>query len=350
MKTLHIFNDPKFSVGYFKFLAEQGFNLTSHSLFHYRTRSKDASKFPLSSTHSPSFFSIFPNLRLLHALFKADKIIIHCLASPFLVFYLFLFPSLCRKCYWVIWGKDLYLFHFEKNKRPYHHLYELFRKRVIYRIPFVVSNNEVDLRNAKEWYGLNARVFPSFSYPSNLYRSQPAFQQVPTDRVRILLGNSADPSNNHEVIFERIEAVKVEKVDLFVPLSYGSKEHCKHIIDLGESIFADRFHPLTESIPLKDYVRFLASIDIAVFAHERQQAVGTINTLIGFGKKVYLSKNSSVRDQLEQLGIKVFDLSNFDLSPIPEKVAEKNMAHLQRSFSPSELKSQWVEIFEYWAG
>ena len=35
----------------------------------------------------------------------------------------------------------------------------------------------------------------------------------------------------------------------------------------------------------KDYIQFLNQIDIAVFNHNRQQAMGTIRSLLGMGKK-----------------------------------------------------------------
>ncbi|QKK02229.1 MAG: TDP-N-acetylfucosamine:lipid II N-acetylfucosaminyltransferase [Pseudomonadota bacterium] len=347
MNTLHIFNDPKFSEDYFEFLIEQGFDLSSHCLFHYRTRARDSQRFPLKSSHSPSFFSLLPNLRLLPLLFKADKIIIHCLAAPALVFYLFLFPSLCRKCYWVIWGKDLYLFHFEKNKRLYHYLFEFFRKRVIFRIPYVVSNNEGDLAYASQWYGLDAHAFPSFSYPSNLFKEPRYLPRLRTDKTLLLIGNSADPSNHHARIFEILKAFSEKNVELVVPLAYGNQTYSKQVIKLGEKIFGRKFRPLLDLIPMDEYLALLERVDIGVFAHERQQAVGTINTLVGFGKKVYLSPVSSVRDQMNALDIVTYDLSAFDLEPIDPEIARHNRNTAKDYFSRSSLASQWREIFKH---
>ena len=42
------------------------------------------------------------------------------------------------------------------------------------------------------------------------------------------------------------------------------------------------------SLPLSDYLKILGKIDIAIFNHERQQAVGNITSLLGLGKKVYI--------------------------------------------------------------
>ncbi|WP_083234102.1 TDP-N-acetylfucosamine:lipid II N-acetylfucosaminyltransferase [Candidatus Marithrix sp. Canyon 246] len=75
---------------------------------------------------------------------------------------------------------------------------------------------------------------------------------------------------------------------MFVPLSYGDPKgvYIKEVISTGTKIFGDKFIPMTEFMDFDKYLNFLGSINITIFNHNRQQAMGNTITLLGFGKKV----------------------------------------------------------------
>ena len=64
----------------------------------------------------------------------------------------------------------------------------------------------------------------------------------------------------------------------------------------------------------QSYLKFLNEIDIAIFHHKRQQAMGNIINLLGMGKKVYIRAGETHTSFFENLGIKVYDLNHFDLT------------------------------------
>lgn len=340
---LHIFNDPKFSKSFFEFLLKHDVDLGSHRLFHYRTNRSDYPDFGMQANYAQNFFSPIGNLLMLKQLFKTDRIIIHCLASPLLLLYLFLFPGLRAKCFWIIWGKDLYFYKMLPRTFFYHRVYEFFRRHVIRQIPNIITDNVGDFELAKEWYGVNARLFRSFSYPSNLYKDSPLVDDA-HETTLILVGNSADPSNNHMAAFALLEKYKDDNIEIVVPLSYGGKKHARKVIEAGRTMFGAKFTALEDLIPLAEYQRLQARIDIAIFSHKRQQAMGNIITLLGMGKKVFIRRDISTWHSLKSYGLNVYDIDEFDLTALSTQMKQQNRLIIKEIYSEEKLIKQWREI------
>jgi hypothetical protein len=110
-------------------------------------------------------------------------------------------------------------------------------------------------------------------------------------------------------------------------------------------MFGAKFHPMVEFMKLEDYLDFLHSIDIAVFNHRRQQAMGNIFTLLVRGKKVYLRHDITSWAMLEKLGVKVYRLDEFDLEPIPANQAEQNRRIVSQHFSEETALRQLRKLF-----
>jgi hypothetical protein len=343
-KTLHIFNDPKFSIDYFKFLTKHNVNLEQHTLFHYRCNRDSYPSFHIKSEYSNSFASLLPNLTLLKLLFQADKIVIHCLAAPALLLYLSVFPSLIKKCFWVIWGKDLYFYKYTENKNLSHHIYELFRKRVIPKIKHIVTGNEGDYKLAKQWYDVDSTLYKTFSYPSNLYIEYEKKASKPDQTLNILLGNSADPSNNHFDLLLQLEQFKDHDIKIIAPLSYGDNDHAKKVIKQGKKVFGDKFKALTNLLPKDQYIELAQTIDIGLFGHHRQQAMGNIIMLLSMGKKVYMHEHMSISEYLKNQNIIIYDIKNISLE-INHEETHKNPATIKSIYTESALLEQWQTIF-----
>jgi hypothetical protein len=278
-------------------------------------------------------------------MFNSDKIIAHNLASPWLLFYLYLFPKLIPKVYWMIWGKDLYFYKLLKKKNFYHEIYEFFRKKVFKQIKHVVTYVKGDAELAKKWYGVNAEYHECLMYPSNLYKEIDMPESIHLG-TNILLGNSADPSNNHIEVFNKLTNYKDSDIKVYTPLSYGNKKYAQNIINQGKKLLGDKFVPITDFMPKEEYLTLLAKIDIAVFNHNRQQAMGNIITLLGLGKTVYLKQDISSAILLKNHGIKTFDLQMFKLEVADSKIIKTNIDKVKDYFSADNLSRQTKIVFK----
>lgn len=289
--------------------------------------------------------SILKNIvRMTQAMNKANKIIIHGLFNNHLFYLLTMQPWLLKKCYWVMWGGDLYIhdapvkdWRWKKN--------EFFRNFIVKRIGHFVTYIKGDYELAQKWYGAKGDYCHCLMYPSNVYKE---FILPPKrgDTINILVGNSADPTNNHAEVFEKLVTYKQANIQIFCPLSYGSSENAERIAKLGRELFGDKFTPLLDFMPFENYLELLGQIDIAVFAHKRQQAMGNTITLLGFGRKVFIGSGVTPWAMFDELGIKVFDVCKLDIAPMNEDVSKNNQIRIKRQFSEAVLTKQLQDIFE----
>ncbi|GEK45898.1 hypothetical protein HPA02_01810 [Bisbaumannia pacifica] len=283
-------------------------------------------------------------LRQLHA---ARKVILHGLFNIKVVLLLALCPWLLSKCYWVIWGGDLYQYESAK-KSLRSRVKEGLRRFVISRIGHLITYIEGDVELARQWYGAKGVHHECLMYLSNVV--DPAMIATPTEKrnddpLNILVGNSAAPSNNHFEVFERLLPHKDDEIKIFVPLSYGDQSHAKEVIALGKAWFGEKLVPMTDFMPFERYLRFLKDVDIAVFNHRRQQAMGNTISLLSMGKTVYLRSDVVQWELFKKEGIAVLDIERNDLKLLDFEVAAHNVQLIKKKFSREKLIEQYARIF-----
>jgi len=216
----------------------------------------------------------------------------------------------------------------------------LFRKFIIKRIGYLITYIPGDVDLARKWYGAKGKHIECIMYLSNVFTELPIKGKTSVLQT-ILVGNSAAPSNNHEFIFRKLAEQDLEGWRIVVPLSYGNKAHADKIIKLGNELFGDRFEPLTDFLPYDDYLQLLSEVDIAVFAHDRQQAMGNTITLLGMGKTVYMKPDVTSANFLRSLGVCLFDINDFSLNMIIDSEREKNIKQITNFFTLENLLKQF---------
>jgi hypothetical protein len=338
---LHIATSNTFTRPYFYFL-QRHFNPANHIVLSRSSNNAWPHDLAITEYHGLWLgwaISFFKHAR------KADKIVLHGLNDPRIVLMLFLQPWNLKKSYWIIWGGDLYISKLGRKTLKWR-LKESIRHYVIKRIGHFVTSIEGDALLARELYQSNAEYHECIAYTSNVYCSVPIVK-VQKKSLNLQVGNSADPNNNHIEVFEKLKEYREENIRIVTPLSYGGNpQYIKKVLDTGHNYFGNKFLPLLKMMPIEEYKQHLQTIDIALFNHNRQQAVGNIVTLIGMGKKVYLKSTVTTFQSLKRLGIKVFDIeAELNLNPVSDAIAEKNMEIVQSHYSESRLIDQWKTIF-----
>ncbi|MBT3817266.1 MAG: TDP-N-acetylfucosamine:lipid II N-acetylfucosaminyltransferase [Candidatus Magasanikbacteria bacterium] len=276
-----------------------------------------------------NYFSTLKNI-----LFKSNRIIIHSLYFPRISHFLFINKVFLKKCYWIMWGGDFYF----PEKQSW------FKKQVIKKIRHFITYLKGDFELAQKWYGTTGEYHECFMYPSNLYKDYVA-PEVKHSSINILVGNSADPSNNHLEVFDKLEVFKDQDIKIYAPLSYGNQTYAKKVIEEGKKQFGDKFEPLTDMMPFDQYLEFLGLIDVAIFNHKRQQAMGNTITLLSLGKKVFMRSDITPWELFEDIDVKVFDVENIKLDLLDEKIKKDNQEKIKKYFSIDNYKKQLQELF-----
>lgn len=351
MKYLHIMFNEKFIPDYIKFL-EKKFIIKEHKF--YIIGGKDYEKI-IEKPYIKNFTSknqVLKKILIIKAYFnmylsmiKSKKIIIHGFFNPLTIIFLFLNPWFLKKCNWIIWGGDLYSY-LERESRS-------FLKKIYYKIENFVKGNmrgyithiKGDYILAQKWYGAKGIYYDCFMYPSNTYKEIKLIENKKKE-IFIQVGNSADLSNNHFFILDELERVKDKDIKVFCILSYGDKEWAKKVIEYGKDKLGDKFIPILDFMKYEAYMEFISKIDIAIFAHDRQQAVGNIISLLSMEKTIYLKSEVTTYDMLENLNIKVGNFNEFNsIKLFSKKDREQNKDIIKNRFSEERLADDLKKIF-----
>ena len=286
--------------------------------------------------------------KLVKQLHSARKVMLHGLFNIRVVLVLALCPWVLPKCYWIIWGGDLYQFRKATNTWR-SRIKEALRHFVIRRVGHLVTYIEGDVELARQWYGSKGAYHECIMYLSNVVDPKMMAKSGPVSDHKgwnILLGNSADPSNHHIEALERLLPLKDQAIKIYAPLSYGDQIHAKKVVNQGKAWFGDKFVPITDFMPFEQYLEFLKSLDIAIFNHRRQQAMGNTITLLAMGKTVFMRSEVSHWRFLNRLGIKLNDVESIELCRIAPDDAAGNARVVRSYFSRATLVKQLSDIFE----
>lgn len=167
----------------------------------------------------------------------------------------------------------------------------------------------------------------------------------------ILIGNSADLSNNHiEAMFALKKQINSEKRKIILPLSYPPNIDVRPILDLGKKLFGNAFTPLTGFLPFSQYFEIINSCGYVIMYHERQQALGNITMSLWTGCKIFLSKTSLLYSFLKGKGFIIYsvqdDLHPSAFTPLQYENIIYNRDLLLKHFSCNAAKIQMHKLYE----
>ena len=349
-KILHVCNLDKFIPPFADFIVEN-FSLDDHFFW----LNGDHDKYPVKQNKSnykvkrTKAGQVKGILKLVKLMQFSEKIILHGLFNPKIVLILFFMPWLLKKCYWVMWGGDLYVYQLGSKNWKWK-VKEFIRRPVIKNMGHLVTYIPGDVVLARQWYGAKGEYHECLMYLSNVI--DPNIVQAAQEEteghtgINIMVGNSADPSNNHIESLEKLLLYKEDEIKIFVPLSYGDQEYAKKVIETGKAWFGDKFVPLTSFMSFDEYLKFLKSIDIAIFNHKRQQAMGNTITLLGMGKTIFMHTDVSHYVFLKSLGLNLKNIADLTLNKIDKEESQTNSNIVSSYFSKKNLKKQLLCIFE----
>lgn len=209
---------------------------------------------------------------------------------------------------------------------------------------------EADYQLAKKWYRTRVPYFPCMLYYSNIIKLDVGLENAFIEKkanIVIQIGNSADPSNRHFEILERLRILSLGSSQIVIPLSYGDFSHAKLVEEKAISIFGGNTKILKDFMPLDEYLSLLKRVDVAIFAHKRQQGLGNIFTLLSLGKKIYLDSSTTVFKSLRKMGIWIFPFDNLGdmFRPLTKEQAADNQRIVREICSLERLIQDWDRIF-----
>jgi len=329
MKILHCIYDDKFMDGTIRVYASDERHVNRYVYVYRKGMDTDLvyTKYPdVTHVEERDFLSLAK---------EYDVVILHslkCVSQKAIAS----IPDTC-KVVWYGWGFDLYNGYnapikielLDRKTRHFMWLHQLNKlpKKII-RFPLRPRNKRL-LKKALMRIDYFSGVFP-FEYEL-LRESRPYvharkldFYYGDTDffvkkeidtsfdenRKDIILGNSGDPSNNHNDAIQILKEIKLPKESrLIIPMSYGGTESYRSWVkSYAEKCFPLNAFVLSNFMPLKEYLEVISKCQAAIFFHERQQASDNILMQLMYGAKVYLSDTCQTYHYLKEVGFIVYSL------------------------------------------
>ena len=339
MKILHIMGNDKFASDYIKLINT---NFKEGHVFLLLEFSNNQYNFEYNNVILIRK-SIYDLGKLYLYAMKSDKIIFHGMFSR-LVMSIICFGGFSKKTYCALWGGDLY------NFKKENYLQYLIKKHIISNSRGIIMELEEDYYLAQKWYNARCPFFQCMLYLSNIVEDDASIKPKKDNAELVIqVGNSADPSNEHMEILRKLEKFENTNIKLVLPLSYGDKKYAAEIEKYAINKFKDKVLVLRKFLPLNEYLIILDSIDVAIFAHRRQQALGNTLSLLAKGKKVYVRGDVTVYNALTKKGIVLFKtekVADTLFERLPKEILDRNRKIVLQIASKSKLIEDWKKVFQ----
>lgn len=335
---VHIMYNEKFNAPFIDF-ANKYFDTNKHCFVFFDCYDESVFKIP----DYKNVFKIinFKNFHLRHKN-NIKKIILHGLFLESLIDWLYRNPYLLDKCYWVIWGSDLYD---DSQITPKKNFY------VKQNIKGYITPIEKDFEIAKQKYGFKGECYPAwYISPTKLESlNSSKINKKKRDYISIQIEHSANKSIPE--ILRKLERFKNKPIIIKTILSYNDINCRDEIIKIGQEVFNDKFIAITEYMSPEEYSKVLTDTDILIMNQKRQQGVTNIRALLYLGAKIYLRSDISTWDLLTTDGFKVFDTLNLDNETFESFIAynqtekENNLEKSLKFFDEDYIASLWEKVF-----
>lgn len=256
------------------------------------------------------------------------------------------------KIFWMTWGFDYLDLQVQWLYSPRTMLYWLRHKRLlgVFRRVFFWIANKIGIVRFLPWPA--CRVFPKISYISSVVpteeplirrlvgnrpkwlafhcmKRKPVVEQYPVvnlDSKKMIAGNSAYITCNHLDVFHIVARFK--NYQIFSPLSYtmdggiGGSTYADDMIEEGQRLLGERFHPLKDYMPYVEYLKLLSSCSVYVYGNRRQQALGNINMALKMGGIVFLHPANPIYKYYKNNGVLIYSISELRPDKIDGIIAE----------------------------
>ncbi|MBE7089409.1 MAG: hypothetical protein E7362_01230 [Clostridiales bacterium] len=261
-----------------------------------------------------------------------------------------------KKCVWRTWGHDVYPF---VKKKGFsfgilkHNLMAYLRRRKAKKcLTFAIASNFVDEVKFKHVFGKNVKLF-KHSYAS-AEASEIEVSQAPVKKEkRILIGHSMYPSENHCQVIKELKKFANEDVIITLVSVYGHEEYEQEVIKTAEKVFGEKVDNIKTRLPLKEYVEFLNTIDVAILSSKTSSALGTLVWLSKLKKKVYVYGDGDLANGINYAGCKVNKIEEIKVQTFNEFIAwaEDDAQKMKNAFGKVLTKEECcqtiINIIQY---
>ena len=228
---------------------------------------------------------------------ECDWIISHDL--PGIKEALFTKRSYLKKIVWRTWGGGHQKYNYKEDSflvSIIHRIadwgYKVYYNQIFGKGIIGVANS-VDILDLRVWL----KVTPLIPMPYIASSQYPILQEVSlnskkqTSALKVLVGHQGTVSENHLKILKELKRFEHEKMEIIVPLSYGTQSYIDEIIPQIRGLEMPNVRILKDFLSFREYAELLNSVDVAILDEPSSMALGNLSILLFFAKKLVLNRN-----------------------------------------------------------
>ena len=353
----HLLHVSAYPEKFLRFLIrnKDSFNLDDHHFVIETNNKKLFGHDILSHIHYSVTRKGWDIFRTLRKVRQGDKVLVHYLGNPRHLLLFSLVPRLAGRIVWSVWGGDAYFPQMIDESWKYR-FYEVMRRKVIPQIPWITCMVRGDYEAIKSNYDTQAKYMYS-AYPPPIDVNDEAIGRLretcPEECGNmVLVGNSADPSNNHDQVLTALIHCREQIDEIVVPLSYGgSKDYISRVIRQGQLMFGKKFIPLTKFLSADEYGKILYKAKVLVFNHARQQGLGNAVLFLALKKKIFIRSDVTSYNYFRGIGIQIHDTVKLmqceeNLFDFDAAKGAKNAEIILNELSEGNLVKLWNQVFK----
>lgn len=155
----------------------------------------------------------------------------------------------------------------------------------------------------------------------------------------LLLGNSADPTNNHYEVLECLHKLQY-KGNIILPLSYGDFKYREKLLsDIYN--FDLNITPIFDYMDKDEYFDILKKCNVIIMNNRRQQAASNVFVMMAMGAKVFLNSDSLLYGFFESNGSAIFNIKDLSIKHLTNDLTieqkEINKKFILKNFSQDAI-------------
>jgi dTDP-N-acetylfucosamine:lipid II N-acetylfucosaminyltransferase len=358
--NLHILPDSKFSNSFYHNLLET--RSESNNICIVRSNLAELkyvdARLPFAALYSNRFEQLVGDTE------KYETVFIH---QFYPLMYKWIAKHKFRNLQWIVWGTDLYNlpfidYQFYGKATEKYLKSSVFRSDLLYLLKFYLTNryfkksayqkvNEVLTWMQSEYEFACTHLPLKAGHRFFFYENDVPYHKLPRNikpsepkgKLRLLLGNSGTPTNNHIDAIRVLAQKKELDADIFIPLSYGDQNYIKFLKKNIPEYSHGKIHFIEQYMKFSDYADMLGSMDALIMNNIRPQGYGNVFMMMYLGKPIFMNaENLSVPD-LRTLGFKVHTIEDLGHSSV--KPVYSNADVIDSVFSHDRLLREYRDLF-----
>lgn len=263
-----------------------------------------------------------------------------------------LFNSIVKRSSCVLWGAELYR-HTKAGRTIKQRIVYGLHALLINRFKQVFALNQGDAQLAQKVFKRKqVAVLPYPLIGMQVTKSDCA-ESAPDQMIKILVGNSASPSNNHIDALNKLAHLADKNIQIIMPLNYaGDPEYVEQVINHANSLFKNKVTAITSMLSKAQYDALLNKVSMTVFAQQRQQGLYVAYAMLLMGKPLFLLGSTSSYTNLSALGFKLHktdsldDISFNELTNLTNEFNSNNANLMQQHFTEAALAPKWRTMLQ----